>query len=245
MRGKNGLIRYNSGMAVETFQGTQKDSLGKRLRTKAKIAFSGKYDAINPIDYESTVRGEYQRAERAQALAAFMTHYVDVPPQGEPPSILDIAAGTGIISRSLKEKGYHVTATDLSQRALEFLHTKDPSIQTQQADMNKRLPFADNAFEGATTFWGNRYIKDSEAFLREVYRVLKPGGVFVWPIFPLEGPIWKTRSGIMNPTTSRRLKKTALEAGFTDAEIVRKPLGELRNGPSDRERGLRIIVLKK
>ena len=56
--------------------------------------------------------------------------------------------------------------------------------------MNQSWPFPEKSFDAVTIVWGNRYIVDPRHFANEVSRVLKPGGVIVWPIFWLEIPFW-------------------------------------------------------
>ena len=56
--------------------------------------------------------------------------------------------------------------------------------------MNQSWPFPEKSFDAVTIVWGNSYIADSAHFANEDFRVLKPGGVFVWPIFWLEIPFW-------------------------------------------------------
>jgi SAM-dependent methyltransferase len=135
--------------------------------------------------------------------------------QGEVPSILDVAAGTGLVAHHLKDLGYKVAATDKSQEALDFLHQKEPAVDVRQADMNVRLPFEENSFDGATTNWANRFITDPDTFIEEIKRVLKDGGKFVWPIDPGEILDWKLQAGLRKPTQAFSLVKKLKKAGFT------------------------------
>lgn len=87
--------------------------------------------------------------------------------------------------------------------------------------MNKGLPFEYNSFDAATSVWANRYVTDSDAFLREVARVLRPGGVFIWPIHRTERSLWKRKNGVRQHTTAKSLGKDALVAGFKTMTIVK------------------------
>ncbi|MEK7570978.1 MAG: class I SAM-dependent methyltransferase [Patescibacteria group bacterium] len=136
--------------------------------------------------------------------------------------VLDIAAGTGIVSQALAGEGFNVTATDVSTKALGALRQQSPTIATEQADMNQGLPFADSSFDGATSVWANRFIADTPFFLEEVHRVLKEGGVFIWPIFPTEIPFWKKEQGLRQPTRPGKLSELAQEAGFSGIKTVRR-----------------------
>lgn len=203
-------------------------SILQRLKTAVNIALSGNYDIdVNPAYYEAYVDRIGRRSALAKALAETITAYIPVfTDENLPANILDIAAGTGIISRALAAKGYAVTSTDLSQNALEFLHRQSPATATQQADMNQRLPFNNNSFDGATTVWGNRYIRDTNAFLNEVCRVLKPGGVFLWPVFPIEGILWKMKNGLKQHTAPKNLMKDAVMAGFNKVQVKKMSFSE-------------------
>ena len=94
--------------------------------------------------------------------------------------------------------------------------------------MNEKLPFEDESFEGVTSVWANRFIKDTDAFLSDVHRILKPGGVFVWPIFPTEQPIWKWKNGMAQHTSTKSLRSDALRIGFSEVQIEHVSLGEAR-----------------
>lgn len=103
----------------------------------------------------------------------------------EPKKILDLATGTADLPIRMVNKGLtNITGLDLShkmlaegQKRLEAARlTKD--IQLQQGD-SENLPFADDAFDAVTVSYGLRNYEDLDKGLRETYRVLKPGGVFV------------------------------------------------------------------
>ncbi len=104
--------------------------------------------------------------------------------------VLDVAAGTGLVSHALLKAECSVTAFDHSAPMLDLLSQQFKGISTKVGDMNRPWPFAEAQFDTVTIVWGNRYIVDPEHFSQEVFRVLKPGGTLVWPIFWLERPLW-------------------------------------------------------
>jgi len=104
--------------------------------------------------------------------------------------VLDVAAGTGLVSHALLKAECSVTAFDHSAPMLDLLSQQFKGISTKVGDMNRPWPFAEAQFDTVTIVWGNRYIVDPEHFSQEVFRVLKPGGTLVWPIFWLEQPLW-------------------------------------------------------
>lgn len=226
----------------------RKPSFLRRVKTTGRVALSGNYDAdVDPVDYETHVNRHENRTNQARALAVIMESRLPVSNEGGElaPAILDIAAGTGLISRVLSEKGYKVTATDLSHKALDSLHQRSPGIHTQQADMNSGLPFRDDSFDGATSVMGNRYIRDTDTFLQEVHRVLKPGGVFVWPIFLREAPLWIKRNGLRQHATAGKLMQDGLNAGFSEGKIEMMSLDERREHRIPFHTTPLYVILKK
>ncbi len=192
----------------------------RRPRTSISIVRHGNYDKhVKPQEYD-----EYMRRSSREKLGIFaakiMRDHINTP-SDKKPKVLDIAAGTGIISEVLKKNNFNVTATDLSVNLLQFLSEQNPDINTVQSDMNKELPFDDNSFDGVTIFGANRYIKDPKSFLNEVQRILTPGGVFIWPIFPAETALWKFRSGLSTHTSIDLLADDASSLGLSVVDKIK------------------------
>ncbi len=95
------------------------------------------------------------------------------PQPGE--RILDIAAGTGTSSAALARSGATVVAVDFSPGMIAEGRRRHPGIEFVEADA-ERLPFGDEEFDVVTISFGLRNIADPLAALREMYRVMKPGG---------------------------------------------------------------------
>jgi demethylmenaquinone methyltransferase/2-methoxy-6-polyprenyl-1,4-benzoquinol methylase len=101
--------------------------------------------------------------------------------------IVDVCCGTGQLSLELAEtvgNSGHVTGLDFSHNMLEkakenlsVLPSKTIIDFLQGDAMN--LPFEDNSFDGATVGWGLRNLPDLEKGIREMVRVVKPGGMIV------------------------------------------------------------------
>jgi demethylmenaquinone methyltransferase / 2-methoxy-6-polyprenyl-1,4-benzoquinol methylase len=90
--------------------------------------------------------------------------------------VLDAACGTGDLAiADLKAGAGKVTGLDFSAKMLERARTKQTSIEWLQGDM-LALPFADETFDAATVGFGVRNVDDLELGLRELRRVLRPGG---------------------------------------------------------------------
>lgn len=89
--------------------------------------------------------------------------------------ILDIAAGTGTSSVSLRTAGADVVSADFSLGMLHQGQRQYPDLDFSAADAT-RLPFADASFDSVTMSFGFRNVVDSAAALEEFLRVTRPGG---------------------------------------------------------------------
>jgi demethylmenaquinone methyltransferase/2-methoxy-6-polyprenyl-1,4-benzoquinol methylase len=89
--------------------------------------------------------------------------------------VLDAACGTGDLAiADLKAGASRVTGLDFSEAMLERARRKAP-LDWVRGDM-LALPFADATFDAATVGFGVRNVADLELALRELRRVLRPGG---------------------------------------------------------------------
>jgi SAM-dependent methyltransferase len=104
-----------------------------------------------------------------------------------PKSVLEIAAGTGVVTRrmaSLLPASTAIVATDLNQAMLDeaaAVGTARP-VQWQQADA-MQLPFADASFDAVVCQFGVMFFPDKAKAYAETRRVLVPGGVFVFDVW--------------------------------------------------------------
>jgi demethylmenaquinone methyltransferase/2-methoxy-6-polyprenyl-1,4-benzoquinol methylase len=88
---------------------------------------------------------------------------------------LDACCGTGDLAIAARAAGADVVGLDFSGPMLDRARRKAPEIEFVQGDM-LALPFADGSFDSVTVGFGVRNVEDLEAGLRELRRVLKPGG---------------------------------------------------------------------
>jgi demethylmenaquinone methyltransferase / 2-methoxy-6-polyprenyl-1,4-benzoquinol methylase len=95
---------------------------------------------------------------------------------GEPGDVLDLCCGTGDIALRFRAR---VVGVDFTEEMLRLAAARGhPEIAWIRADA-LRLPFADNSFDVVSVGYGLRNLSDIERGLREVWRVLRPGGKFV------------------------------------------------------------------
>lgn len=123
------------------------------------------------------------RAEMAQQSRAATELILRLARVGPGMQVLDLASGTGQPALSLAAAvapGGHVTATDLTTEMLATVEeaasaTGLGTLSTQQADM-EALPFPDHRFDVATCRFGIMFPAHVDRALREIRRVLRPGG---------------------------------------------------------------------
>ena len=124
-----------------------------------------RYDLTNTVLSFGQDRG-WRRATRA-ALALR---------PGE--RVLDVGAGTGVSTEELGRSGAYAVGADLSVGMLRAGRRTRPSVPLVAGDA-LRLPFPDASFDAVTISFALRNVVDTDAALRELGRVARPGGRLV------------------------------------------------------------------
>ncbi len=100
-------------------------------------------------------------------------------------AVLDVACGTGVLAREAAARvapGGSVTGLDRNEAMLAVARAKAPGI-TWRSGMAEELPFPDGSFDAGFCQFGLMFFEDRSAALRELWRVVRPGGtlaVSVW-----------------------------------------------------------------
>ncbi|GAA2468690.1 demethylmenaquinone methyltransferase [Streptomyces mauvecolor] len=102
--------------------------------------------------------------------------------------VLDLAAGTATSSQPFAAAGAYTVPCDFSLGMLKVGKERQPHMPFTAGDATK-LPFRDDTFDAVTISFGLRNVQDTDAALREMYRVTKPGGRVV--ICEFSQPTWK------------------------------------------------------
>jgi demethylmenaquinone methyltransferase/2-methoxy-6-polyprenyl-1,4-benzoquinol methylase len=89
--------------------------------------------------------------------------------------VLDACCGTGDLAVEAERRGGRVVGLDFAERMLERARRKSSTVEWVQGDA-LALPFGDGTFDAATVGFGVRNLEDLEHGLRELRRVLRPGG---------------------------------------------------------------------
>lgn len=153
------------------------------------------YDKNSPESIAALFSSIASDYDRANAIASFGLHALwnralinSIVKKKQPQVHLDLCCGTGAIGVPLARRAGKTFQTlhllDFSQPMLEkALHRalhyglKPQQIEIHWADAQK-IPLASQSVDSVTIAYGIRNVQNPAALLKEVYRVLKPGGLF-------------------------------------------------------------------
>lgn len=151
-----------------------------------------------------------------------------------PGHVLETAAGTGIVTAALAQRlpsAATLVATDLNQAMVDHAGTKPALMRAElrQADA-LHLPFADASFDAVLCQFGVMFFPDRVAGYREAWRVLKPGGRFIFNVWdslqhnPIPRSVVEAATARYPQNPPRFLARTP--HGHHDASVIRRELGE-------------------
>ena len=142
--------------------------------------------------------------------------------------ILEIAAGTGIVTRALTRvlpPEVAITATDLNPAMLDRAksHSGLERVRWQEADA-LALPFADRLFDCVLCQFSVMFFPDKEAAFREVLRVLRPGSRFLFSVWGArEGSISEVATDVVGEFLSRD-PVSLVSPPYNDVAVARREL---------------------
>jgi demethylmenaquinone methyltransferase / 2-methoxy-6-polyprenyl-1,4-benzoquinol methylase len=111
---------------------------------------------------------------------------------GERDTVLDVATGTGAVAHELlTQKGCTVVGIDQSPEMLAEARRRLPPTVKLLQGRAEELPFPDGAFDGLTFTYLLRYVDDPAAVLRELTRVVRPGGTIAGLEFAVPRGVWR------------------------------------------------------
>ncbi len=115
--------------------------------------------------------------------------------------VLDVAAGTGAITRLIEARGFNVIALDQSPEMLQAARQQGATTVQAKAES---LPFPDESFDGLTFSYLLRYVTDPRSCMEELVRVVRPGGMIGMVEFGRPrrqwGPPWWFYTRVLLPT---------------------------------------------
>jgi demethylmenaquinone methyltransferase/2-methoxy-6-polyprenyl-1,4-benzoquinol methylase len=139
--------------------------------------------------------------------------------------VLDVAAGTGLVTRELVRRGAgQVVALDQSEEMLAGARARLEAAPALAARVElvrgeaERLPFDDAEFDALSFTYLLRYVDDRAAVMRELARVVKPAGriamvEFGVPRAPVLRALWRLHTRIGLPLAGRLVSRSWYEVG--------------------------------
>ncbi|HET8980275.1 MAG TPA: class I SAM-dependent methyltransferase [Solirubrobacteraceae bacterium] len=139
--------------------------------------------------------------------------------------ILDVATGTGMVAAELVRRGgCDVVGIDQSDAMLGAARARlsaAPELAAHVTLMRgeaERLPFGDGEFDGLTFTYLLRYVDDRAATMRELARVVRPGGrigmvEFGVPGTPALRALWRAHTRVGLPALGRLVSRSWYEVG--------------------------------
>jgi demethylmenaquinone methyltransferase/2-methoxy-6-polyprenyl-1,4-benzoquinol methylase len=108
-------------------------------------------------------------------------------------TVLDVATGTGLVARELVRRfGCSVVGVDQSPEMLEVAAAQTHGLPIRLVQGRaEELPFADGEFTALTFTYLLRYVDDPRATVRELARVVRPGGTIAMLEFGLPRSVWR------------------------------------------------------
>ena len=145
----------------------------------------------------------------------FLVSRIDAGPRD---TVLDVATGTGAVARELlARKRCTVVGIDQSPEMLAEARRRLPESVTLLQGRAEELPFPDHAFDGLTFTYLLRYVEDPGAVLRELVRVVRPGGTIAGLEFAVPRgvwrPLWELYVRVGLPAAGRALSPGWAEVG--------------------------------
>ncbi len=160
--------------------GAQKQSAVVEHSRKA-VEFAERYSRLNDDPYESCFAYSRHRLQKIMGRL--------LPERGESLRLLDVGCGTGHHLAQLRRQGFDVAGVDGSQEMIALARANNPGVPIRQGDV-EALPFPSGGFDVVLCVEVLRYLPGLAGCLREMTRVLKPGGLCLataTPVLNLNG----------------------------------------------------------
>jgi SAM-dependent methyltransferase len=134
-------------------------------------------------EFSGSVPGFYDRYLGPVLFEPYAVDLASRLPAGDRLRVLEIACGTGIVTRRLRESlgdSATLVATDLNEAMVNYARASVPApgIEWRQADA-QALVFDDGTFDVVVCQFGFMFLPDKPQGFREARRVLAPGGVLL------------------------------------------------------------------
>ncbi len=190
-----------------------------------------------------TISGKYDGLNRVISFGIdikWRKKVVKLVGKTNPKNILDVATGTGDLAINLSKTGAReIIGLDISAGMLKVGEEKikakklESIISMVKAD-SENLPYEENYFDAITVAFGVRNFENLEKGLSEIFRVLKPGGIFIVleTSIPTKTPFkqgYKFYSTKILPLIGRIFSKDKSAYSYLSESAAAFPYGEAFN----------------
>ena len=133
------------------------------------------YDTVAK-EYAETFSGEHGKKPKDQEILRRFSREI-----GDKESVWDFGCGPGQTTKYLKDLGIEISGLDLSEKILEQARTTHPEINFRKGNILE-LEFDDDSIDGVVAFYAIVHFTEEqvEIAFREAFRVLQPGGLFLF-----------------------------------------------------------------
>ncbi|HEY8536486.1 MAG TPA: class I SAM-dependent methyltransferase [Vicinamibacterales bacterium] len=142
--------------------------------------------------------------------------------------LLDVACGTGVVAITAARRGARATGLDLTPallaRAREHATIAGVEVDFHEGDV-ETLPFEDASFDVVVSQFGHMFAPRPDVALREMLRVLKPGGTLAFSTWPPEQYVARVFTLVAQymPPPPIEAPSPAL---WGDPDVIRERLGD-------------------
>lgn len=200
---------------------TDSDTEAVRQHSREAESFTAGYEQLGQDPYASCFA--YSRRRLDQLLARLL------PADPAKRDLLDVGCGTGHHLHALRARGYRAAGVDGSGAMLREARGVAAGAPLAQSDVTA-LPFRAASFDAALSVEVHRYLADPLPLLREIARVLRPGGTCFVTAVP-----WLSLNGypLVNRLLPPRPGFSPLRQYFTSVGALRRQLTQAGLDPVD------------
>lgn len=133
------------------------------------------YDTVAK-EYSVTFSGEHEKKPKDQEILRRFSIEI-----GDKRPVWDFGCGPGQTTKYLRDLGIEISGLDLSEKTLEQARTVHPEIHFQKGNILE-LEFENDSIAGVVAFYAIVHFTEEQVgrAFREVFRVLQPGGIFLF-----------------------------------------------------------------
>ncbi len=175
-------------------------------------------------EYADAFSGEHEKKPKDQEILRRFAREI-----GDKKTAWDFGCGPGQTTKFLHDLGVEISGLDLSEKLLHEARSRHPGINFQKGNM-LALEFESNAIAGIVAFYAIVHFtrEQAEIALRETFRVLQPGGLFLFTFHIGDGAIsikeflGRTIDIDLTFFTTEYISRCLTQIGFTKTAIIER-----------------------